>query len=152
MAKPLSETIERLLSSVTDGRAENTRFRQNQLHSLHAGLQAQKAEICSAISSSLSSTLGDAEAEYFLTLDAINRIYETLDFEKALKDEYLITTGVNNVGRKVGVGLVTVKPGSHSRLYSAVVPLAAAIAAGNCVLLEVRAFFSRIMTLKCSCC
>jgi acyl-CoA reductase-like NAD-dependent aldehyde dehydrogenase len=148
MANPLSKAFDRLLSSVTDGRAENTRFRQNQLHSLHARLKAQKTEICSALSSSSSSTSADAEAEYFLTLDAINQIYETLDFEKALKEEYLITTGANNVRRKVAVGLVTVKPSSHSRFYSAVVPSAAAVAAGNCILLEVSTLISKMIAVK----
>ncbi|RDW85613.1 hypothetical protein BP5796_03938 [Coleophoma crateriformis] len=137
MAKSLDASLQQLLAAVTDGRTENTRYRQNELHRLHAGLKVQKETICEAISKSASIPASDAEIEYVLAMDSINQLYMTLDFDESMKKEYLVTTGVNNTERRVGLGLVAVRPSKHSRFYSAVTPIAAAIAAGNCVLLEV---------------
>lgn len=71
-------------------------------------------------------------------MDVLRQSYDSLDFEKELKEEYSITNGDDNLSRRVGVGIVLIRPTSHTRLYSVVAPVCAAIAAGNCVLLEVR--------------
>jgi acyl-CoA reductase-like NAD-dependent aldehyde dehydrogenase len=121
-----------------DGRLENVRHRQKELHKLHSVLWQEFEPICDAISKALSVSISDAEKEYFLAMDAIRRSYETLDFDQSQKDEYMVKEGKSNLNRRVGVGVVAIRPAKHTRFYSAVTPLVAAIAAGNCILLEVK--------------
>lgn len=128
--------IERLQISVVDGRPENGRYRQDQLHSLHKALREEADQICTALQASSKSSASEAEAEYYLTMEAVKHFYGTLDFEKDLEEEYNVAHGKDNPKRRLGVGLVVIRPTGHTRLYSIVTPLAAAIAAGNCVILE----------------
>lgn len=129
--------VERLQMSVVDGRAENGRHRQNQLQSLHKTLREEAGEICAALQADLGSTAAEAETEIYLAMEAVRHFYESVDFDKDLKDEYSVAHGKDNLSRRVGLGLVLIRPTSHTRVFSTVTPLAAAIAAGNCVLLEV---------------
>lgn len=130
--------IDTLRSAVIDGRTENVRHRQNELLKLHSGLSGKSSSICDAVSKDSGVSASDAEKEFVLAMDAVQKIYETLDFERSLEDEYLVKEGKDHLSRRVGVGIVAIRPTDHTRLYSIVSPLAAAIAAGNCVLLEVR--------------
>jgi acyl-CoA reductase-like NAD-dependent aldehyde dehydrogenase len=129
--------MEVLRGAVIDGRAENVRYRQNQLHQLHASLRDNTERICDAISQDQRTAKEHAEIEFFLAMDSVTKAYEALDFESSLQAEYLVKEGKDNLLRRVGVGLVAIRPGNHNRFYSTVTPLAMAIAAGNCVLLEV---------------
>lgn len=131
--------LERLQESVIDGRTDNGRYRQDQLQSLHKTLREEAGPICDALqsdASQLSKTEAEVEAEYYLTMQAVKHFYDTIDFEGDLQQEYSVAHGKDNANRRVGVGMVVVRPTSHTRFYSAVVPLAAAIAAGNCLVLE----------------
>ncbi|TVY12938.1 Aldehyde dehydrogenase family 3 member B1, partial [Lachnellula arida] len=132
----LQDGIDTLRSAAIDGRTENVRHRQNELLKLHSGLSGMSSSICDAISKDSGVSASDAEKEFVLAMDAVQKIYETLDFERSLEDEYLVKEGKDNLSRMVGVGIVAIRPINHTRLYSIVCPLAAAIAAGNCVLLE----------------
>ncbi|KAL3422098.1 Aldehyde dehydrogenase family 3 member B1 [Phlyctema vagabunda] len=139
MANRLDSGLATLLASVTDGRTENVRYRQNELFRLHTGLKEKSDEIRLSISQTTLSNSKDAETEFFLGMDALRLAYEELDFEKAIKDEYLVANGADNPTRRVGLGLVAIRPAEHSRFYSIISPLASAISAGNCVLLELKA-------------
>ena len=130
-------TIQRLLAAVADGRTANIRYRQNELQNLHETLTENANSFADAISQDTGATSAEVEAELFLTLDSLRHFYDGLDFEKELKDEYAVANGVDNLERRIGAGLVVVRPTSHTRLYSVVAPISAAVAAGNCVLLEV---------------
>jgi acyl-CoA reductase-like NAD-dependent aldehyde dehydrogenase len=138
MSSTLRGSINTLRATVTDGRVENVRHRQNELHKLHSVLRQESESICDAISKSSNISISDAEKEYFLAMDAIQKSYETLNFDQSQKDEYLVKEGKSNLKRRIGAGLVAIRPTQHTRFYSIVTPLVAAIAAGNCILLEVR--------------
>ncbi|KAJ4388997.1 hypothetical protein N0V93_006459 [Gnomoniopsis smithogilvyi] len=128
--------IERLQMSAVDGRAENGRFRQDQLFSLHQTLREEAGKICAALQADSDSSAAEVEIEFYLAMEAIKHFYDTLNFEKDLKDEYSVAHGKDNLNRRVGLGVVVIRPTSYTRFYSIVTPLAAAIAAGNCVLLD----------------
>jgi acyl-CoA reductase-like NAD-dependent aldehyde dehydrogenase len=134
------DPIQHLQESVIDGRTENVRYRQNQLQSLHAALCSSADLICKSIAedTQVESSNTEVETEYYLSTNAVKHFYEGLGFEKSINEEYLIATGVDNPQRKVGYGLVIIRPTTHTRLYSIVCPLAAALAAGNIVIIEVR--------------
>ncbi|KFY88807.1 hypothetical protein V498_06667 [Pseudogymnoascus sp. VKM F-4517 (FW-2822)] len=132
------DPIHRLQESVIDGRTENVRYRQNQLQSLHAALCSSADLICNSIAedTQIKSSDAEVETEYYLSTNAVKHFYEGLGFEKSISDEYLIATGFDNPQRKLGYGLVIIRPTTHTRLYSIVCPLAAALAAGNIVVIE----------------
>ncbi len=139
-SSPAQDTsaIERLVESVVDGRTENVRYRQDQLQSLHGALRDGAAGICAAIAGDTAWPAAEVEAEFYLALEAVRHFYDTLDFKRELEHEYSIAHGRDNAGRRVGAGLVVIRPTNRTRLYSVISPLAAAIAAGNCVVLVVR--------------
>ncbi|KAK8047746.1 hypothetical protein PG996_015810 [Apiospora saccharicola] len=130
--------IERLQDAVTDGRAENIRYRQNQLQSLHASLREEAGSICAALAKDAQSSSAEVEAEYYLVMDAVRHFYDSLNFNEEHEKEYAVTHGKDNATRRLGAGLVVIRPTSHTRFYSIVTPLAAAISAGNCVIVELQ--------------
>ena len=134
--------IDRLQASVVDGRSENGRYRQDQLQRLHKTLRDEASQITAALVADSKSSSSEVDAEFYLGMEAVRHFYDSLDFEKDLKEEYLVVHGENNVTRRVGAGLVVIRPTAHTRFYSIVTPLAAAIAAGNCIILEVSVQFS----------
>ena len=136
-SSPDTIAIERLQDAVIDGRAENIRYRQNQLQSLHASLREEAGTICAALAKDAQSSNAEVEAEYYLAMDAVRHFYDSLNFTEEHEKEYAVTHGKDNATRRVGAGLVVIRPTSHTRFYSIVTPLAAAISAGNCVIVEV---------------
>jgi len=138
--------VQQLCAAVIDGRTENVRYRQNELFKLHETLITSSRDILSAISADTNVTSVDAnfecEAEYYLCMNAVEQLYSSLNFERALKQEYLVANGADNKERRIGKGLVLIRPTTHTRFYSTMVPIATAIAAGNCICLEVRPIIS----------
>ncbi|KAB5563073.1 Aldehyde/histidinol dehydrogenase [Coniochaeta sp. 2T2.1] len=138
MSSPHELALERIQAAVIDGRTENIRFRQGQLQSLHQTLREEASSICRALVQDSSSSVAEAETEFCLAMDAVRHFYDSLDFDKELEDEYKVANGKDNEERRVGAGLVIIRPTTHTRFYSVVNPLAAAISAGNCVILELQ--------------
>ncbi|KAH8891372.1 ALDH-like protein [Thozetella sp. PMI_491] len=132
------EALERLLAAVVDGKTENTRYRQDQLQNLHRALREAASALTTALVADTKASALEVETEFYLGMDAVRHFYETIDFKKELQDEYLVAHGKNNESRLVGAGLVIIRPTSHSRFYSVVSALAAAISAGNAVILELQ--------------
>jgi acyl-CoA reductase-like NAD-dependent aldehyde dehydrogenase len=138
MAATLDPAIHHLQAAVTDGRTANIRYRQNEFQKLHAMLVENPDAISVAITKDTQGTSSEIEAEIFLALESLRDHYDSLDFAKELKEEYSISNGEDNGSRRVGVGIVFIRPTSHTRFYSILAPIGAALAAGNCILLEVR--------------
>ena len=82
MPSDIDTAFEVLQSSVTEGRAENVRHRQNELYSLHSALRENSERICNAIVKDFAGSRERAETEFFLTMDAVRISYEKLDFDK----------------------------------------------------------------------
>lgn len=130
--------LEKLRAAVIDGRTQNVRYRQDELQKLHAALRNNADGILSAISNDTNGPTSEATAEYYLAMSGFKKFYQSLRFEDSIKDEYSIAKGVDAASRRVGKGLVILRPTTHTRFYSIICPIAAAIAAGNCTCLEVR--------------
>jgi acyl-CoA reductase-like NAD-dependent aldehyde dehydrogenase len=137
MASDFSTAFEALQGSVTEGRAENVRYRQNELYSLHSALRENAELICEAIVNDSAGSPENAETQFFLTMDAVRKSYEKLDFGKSMEDEYSVKFGEDNSERRVALGLVAIRPLTHSRFYSVISPLVVVLEAGNCVIVEV---------------
>jgi acyl-CoA reductase-like NAD-dependent aldehyde dehydrogenase len=138
MASDFDTALETLRASVTEGRAENIRYRQNELYSLHSALRENVNQLCEAIAKDYAGSPMKAETEFFLTMDAVRISYKNLDFDKSITEEYSVKFRKGNSERRAALGLVAIRPTRHSRLYSVVTPLVTALEAGNCVIVEVR--------------
>ncbi|KAF7891123.1 uncharacterized protein EAF02_001448 [Botrytis sinoallii] len=132
--------IDNLRASVIDGRSNNVRYRQNELQSLHKALRDNVDRITSAISEDLFGHVRKIDTEvlcvFYLASDVIRRSYQTLKFKESISNEYKVANGIDFLSRKIGKGLVIIRPTTHTRFYSIICPIAIAIAAGNCVCLE----------------
>ncbi|THV46061.1 hypothetical protein BGAL_0421g00090 [Botrytis galanthina] len=132
--------IDNLRASVIDGRSDNVRYRQNELQSLHKVLRNNVDRITSAISEDLFGHVQKNDTEvlsvFYLASDVIRRSYQTLNFKESISNEYKVANGIDFSSRKIGKGLVVIRPTTHTRFYSIICPIAIAIAAGNCVCLE----------------
>ncbi|KAL1894201.1 hypothetical protein Sste5346_005987 [Sporothrix stenoceras] len=127
----------RLRATVTDGRAANVFFRKNQLRRLNDELLGAKADLLKAITNDSGNTATEAWIEFYLTLSALKSYFDDLDPAQELQDEYRIAHGRDAADAREAVGIVYIQPDAHSYLYSVVVPIGAAIAAGNCVLVVI---------------
>lgn len=130
--------LDGVYGAALDGRTASVRFQQNQLIALHAKLQDLQADACKAILSDRGVTAAEAEVEYATTILAVREYYESIDFDKCVKQEYRIAEGQNSPARRVGFGVLLIRPTEHTRWYSIVATAAAAIAAGNTFAIEVR--------------
>lgn len=143
----MSSTTERIEAAVEDGRAQSPRFKQRQLAALHEALKQNQTAITTAVEKDSKCSAPEANAQYYLTLDAVKNFYDNPDFEKLLEDEYKVAHQKDNPNRRSAIGCVNVIPDASSLLYSAVVASAAAIAAGNCVMLEIKQTLSELSSL-----
>lgn len=142
----------RLRATIVDGRASNVFFRKNQLRRLTNELFGAKAELLQAIVNDSSSTPTEAWVEFYLAVAALKSYYDELDPEQELQDEYRIARNQDAADAREAVGIAYIQPDTHSYLYSVVVPVGAAIAAGNCVLVVVhlRPVVLCIILINCS--
>lgn len=132
----------RLEGAVADGRGRSIRYRQAQLHVLHDSLRKASKQIIEAIKEDSNNLNGDAEIEYYLAMTSITKLYAELDLKAAVEEEYKIWYSKDNIKRRLPYGMVLIRPQSHTRFFSIISAVAAAVAAGNCVVLEVCTSFS----------
>lgn len=133
----LQRPFSRLRAARIDGRTQNAFFRRNELNKLYRTLLAHTLPIQDAIKKDSGISLQEAQIEYFLSLSAIRDHYNTISPDSELEKEYDIANGNSAKNRRVGHGLVHISPSRYTMLYSIIAPLSAAIAAGNCIILEV---------------
>jgi acyl-CoA reductase-like NAD-dependent aldehyde dehydrogenase len=137
--KPASDRLyNELLATAFDGRGRNARYRQSQLFFLQNRLKTDLQKLRTAIKQDTSSADENIEAELAMSLDGIRRLYQDIDFEQSIQEEFRITRKKDNTERRIPYGVVVLKPTLHTRYFSIISALAAAFAAGNVVLLEIR--------------
>lgn len=137
-------TFERIQAAAVDGRAHNIFYRQQQLESLCRILLENAERIRQAITSDTGNTLSEVVAEFHLTLTAVRSNYAALQPKKSHEEEYAVANGKDAPSSTSPVGIVCIEPNMHTLFYSTIVPLSAAIAAGNCVVVVVRSHRSII--------
>lgn len=133
MTKPFS----RVRAAAIDGRLSNVYKRQTELERLHRTLVQNSQTIKDAIIEDTGYSAAEAAIEYHLTLASLKKQYTLLDPRKELEDEYRIARGEDAPDRREASGIVYIVPTSHTLLFSVIAPLSAAIAAGNCVVVQV---------------
>lgn len=127
-----------LRAAVVDGRTRTAFYRQTQLEKLHQGLTKNSSAIVDAIVADSGIAKAEAQAEYALALADVKERYAELNPKTELENEYAIANNKDAADLRTGVGIVYIQANSsHSVFYSIISPLSAAIAAGNCVILQV---------------
>lgn len=134
----MTSPLERIKAAVIDGRCREPRYIQKQLLNLHDALVREAAKCHEAIIRDTGCSLSEAWFEVHMTVQAIKHQYGMIDFHGCLEQEYSIAHGRNNTSRRLPYGCVYLVPSQNNRLYSILQPSCAAIAAGNCVVIEVR--------------
>jgi acyl-CoA reductase-like NAD-dependent aldehyde dehydrogenase len=133
----MSKQYTRIRSAAIDGRAHsNIIFAITQLKKLHQLLVREAQVIEETLKRDTGCSTMEAKLEYYLALKELRDHYVALDKKKALEMEYAVAKGKDAPGRRDAVGVVIVDPSAHTPLYSVVSALSAAIAAGNCVILQ----------------
>ncbi|KAL2847327.1 Aldehyde/histidinol dehydrogenase [Aspergillus pseudodeflectus] len=126
----------RLVAAEIDGRAHNIRYRQSQFHRLQSALVQHIDQIRNALQTDSSNAPEEIQAEICLALKEIRTHYLSLNMQEDLENEYRVTRGKDNQDATRGSGIVYIIPATHTMFFSVVSALSAAIAAGNCVILE----------------
>lgn len=127
-----------LRAAAIDGRTRNVIYRQTQLSRLHEKLVQEQESIKTAIVSDSGINRAEAEVEYTLAITELRARYSELDPKKELEDEYAVAKSKDAPELRVGVGIVLLKAHTeHTMFFSVIAPLSGAIAAGNCVIVQV---------------
>lgn len=131
-------SLERIQAAVIDGRARTPRYIQKQLFNLHTALVSASATIHAAIVQDSGNSSAETWLEIHQTLQAVRDQYSAIELSEVLNAEYSIANGKDRLARRRPYGCVYLLVNRHTRFNSIVQPLAVAIAAGNCVVVEVR--------------
>jgi acyl-CoA reductase-like NAD-dependent aldehyde dehydrogenase len=129
--------LNRVCAAATDGRMSNVRFIQSQLKAFYESILASREGILEAIKSNPLITSTEAEVEFSLAIAAVKEHYDEINFDQAIADEYKVAKGEGNPSRRVGHGVVVLRPTTHTRFYAIVSAVACAIASGNTFIVEV---------------
>ncbi|KAB2573921.1 hypothetical protein BFW01_g3637 [Lasiodiplodia theobromae] len=141
MTDDASRALATVRSTAIDGRLHNIYWRQDQLRSLHSTLVSHEAAVLEATTRDSHNTLAEAKTEFYLTLAAVKQHFLSLSPKLELEREYSVAHGKDAADRRDPVGIVYIEPqtsssSAHTLFYSVIVPLASAIAAGNCVVVQ----------------
>lgn len=120
-----------------EGIASSVRHRQAQLQRLHISLLKAKTSVVDALRQDHGYTEWEAGFEYSLALSELRSHYESIELasEKAAAESIAEETEITHVS---AVGIVYIIPQTARNCFYAVIsPLCAAVAAGNCVVVEV---------------
>ena len=147
----MADNFERIRASAIDGRAHNVFYRQQQIERLCRTILEHAEDIRKAIVSDFGHTESEATVEFSLTLSAIRNNYAALQPKKAHEDEYAVANGKDAPENQEPPGIVYIEPTAHSLFYSTLVPLSAALAAGNCVIVLVRSLSHCSHCVPCQC-
>ncbi|KAF2500889.1 ALDH-like protein [Lophium mytilinum] len=139
--------LQRIREAAIDGRCQNVIYRQTQLEKLHNVLIDNSESVIQAIYRDGGNSIPEARVEYLLALMCLREYYASLDATKALHEEYAVARGEDAPSLREGVGIVYIVPTTYSLFYSIVVPLSAAVAAGNCVVIELEKTLREVPSL-----
>lgn len=129
----------RISTAYIDGAARSIRHRQQECHKLQRALVEAKSLLTNTLQDDNGYSETEALFEYGLTLLELRQTYDTINLDAENSSARAIEEGRNNPRRVNGAGVVYIIPArSKSSLYNVLSPLGAAIAAGNCVIVEVK--------------
>lgn len=133
----MSYDYQRLRAAAVDERTHNIFHRQTQLERLGTALVARVDDLSQALAADTEHSRAEIAVELHASIAAVRSDYASLDPTQAHEEEYSIASAKDAPKTRRPYGIVYIESSSHTPLFSSIVPLSAAIAAGNCVLLSV---------------
>lgn len=134
----MAHSLSAVREAAIDGRMHNIITRRTQLEALQRALLDQADAIETAIRHDTGHSASEAAVEYLVTVRALKECHQSLGVERALQDESAIARGEDAAGRRDPVGIVCISAANYMVFNSVLVAVASALAAGNCVVIEVR--------------
>lgn len=134
MATPFN----RIRTAAIDGRVHNPFYRKTQLKRLHDALANNAAGIREAIAQDTGHRPAEVTVEFWLALRCLADSYISIDPEAHLAAEYAIAVSKDAPNAREPVGVVVIEAASYTFVFSLISALAPAVAAGNCVVVQVR--------------
>ncbi|KAF7173649.1 hypothetical protein CNMCM5623_005887 [Aspergillus felis] len=131
MLAALYQTVE---AAWVESRLENVLQRQKELAALHSGVKNHRTALIAVLCQDPMVSDASACEEIELSLDAIQKLYESLDFPSTLARERSIQVGRSSSSDLTPLGPTLIQASPSCPLSSVILPLAAAIAAGSCCL------------------
>jgi acyl-CoA reductase-like NAD-dependent aldehyde dehydrogenase len=137
IAVEMSNLFSKVRSAAIDGRVHNVFYRKTQLKSLFNTLVRDAAVIEQAIAQDTGNREAEVKVEVCLAIQSVKDDYNSLNVTQNLEAEYSIAKGLSNQGNRAPVGIVVIKPSTHTFVYSVVSTISSSLAAGNCIILQV---------------
>ncbi len=132
------EGFPHLTAACIEGRPRSVRHRQHQFHRLHDALVAAGTSIVEALQDDNGFLRREGVLEYLLALGELRSTYESVSLEAEIAAARAVEQGQDCLHRKIGVGIVYIRPDrTRADVYGTLSPLCAALAAGNCIVVEV---------------
>lgn len=128
-----THSFPRIEISCLERRAESVRLIQRQFHALYNALRAAGTSIKYAISADTGYSDVEVRLQYTLAIAELRKHYNGLHLEKDNASRSLL----DNASATTSLGIVYVVPSRRDLFYSVIALLTAALAAGNCVIVEV---------------
>jgi acyl-CoA reductase-like NAD-dependent aldehyde dehydrogenase len=138
-ASMAQQNLSAVKAAAIDGRGRNVFYRKTQLEKLQRALVKEASTIQDAIVADTGCLPSEARLEFALALRALRDRFAELDPTRELELEYRIAKGIDTPDARepYGVAILQVSQ-QHTPFYSTITPLCAALAAGNCIILQVR--------------
>lgn len=133
----MSKSLATIRAAAIDGRVHNPFYRKDQLRNLHSALADNAVQIQDAIAKDTKHQPSEVKVEYWLALQVIAEAYNSINPEKELENEYSVTKGRDDTTSREPIGIVVIEPSSHAFFYGLIAALTPALAAGNCIVVQV---------------
>lgn len=147
------KSFPQLTAACIEGKPRSIRHRQHQFHRLHDALIEAGSSIVEALQDDNGFLRREAVLEYSLALGELRSTYESVSLEAEIAAARAAQQVQDSLHYKVGVGIVYIRPDrTRADVYGTLSPLCAALAAGNCIVVEVGALnVLRNITKECRC-
>lgn len=135
----MAKAFAKIRAAAIDGRCLNPIFRKTQLQRLHQALSQNAPEIQASMARDTSHLQAEVTAEFLLSMRLLADTYNELDPDKALKEEYAVAKGLDVADGREPVGIVLIRPAvtGHAFFFGLMSALVPALAAGNCIVVQV---------------
>ena len=130
--------LSKVSATSLDRRMRDLRYRQRQLSSLHRWLTTHADESKEGVQRDARCTPEEARLVVAKTLLELRHHYDSLDLKQELEAEYSIKRHYSCPERRVAPGIVYIIPERFTLFFSVLSAVCAAVAAGNCCVIEVR--------------
>lgn len=130
--------LEPVLTAALEGRIRDLRTRQRVLKALHASLSQHADDLVQATVEDDGISVDEAQVVLAAGLLELSTHYGDLDLKEELDKEYSISRKKSSLDKRGPCGIVFVVPDVYTAAFGTITAVSAAIAAGNCVIIEVR--------------